>query len=666
MFKTIKTNLSSFLISRKIFGWIIPALALSFSSAAWAMSDEALFQHARESYAAKNEIALSEDAAQLKSQEYLLAPYADYWLMLLKLDHFDNSAEDNAEARDFLDKYVDYPFADRLRGEWLKKLGKQQNWPLFFEQYTNYKREDVLIQCYALLGHSQLGDADISSQVKALWFTTADLPGICNQVFDIEQKNGELTINDIWARFRMALQEGKLPLAKSITGRLPNINNADLKLLDRAYQTPQTLFDKKPISTKSRFGLEVNLFAIDRLARTKLELAISSFRKVQNNFDVDNRAFAWGRIAYHAARAHSPEALDLFLLAGSTHLDREQLAWKARAALRSQDWSTLLETIAAMQTKQQDENAWRYWKARALREQGQVVEANAIFSQLSKERHYYGWLAAEELESMMSNPEPQYSTTDNEVTAIASLPAIKRAFELQRLDMRWEAKSEWVWATRSFDDKQLLAAAEYAARQKWYDIAIITADNTRQIHDFNLRYPTPYREIMKNSAAEMKVDEAWIYGLTRQESRFMHYAKSGVGASGLMQLMPATAKWAAKRMGLTGYSNDMIHDLNTNIEIGTYYMRHTLDLMNGQTVMATAAYNAGPSRAKRWMAPQPMEAAVYIETIPFAETRNYVQKVMANAHIYAARLGKPIQTLKARLGIIPGSNKIEETEEDNE
>ena len=139
----------------------------------------------------------------------------------------------------------------------------------------------------------------------------------------------------------------------------------------------------------------------------------------------------------------------------------------------------------------------------------------------------------------------------------------------------------------------------------------------------------------------------------------MHYAKSGVGASGLMQLMPATAKWAAKRMGIDDYSHDKIHELDTNIDIGTYYMRYTLDLMYGQPVMATAAYNAGPSRAKRWIAAAPLEAAIYIETIPFSETRNYVQRVMANAHIYASRLGTKIQSLKSRIGVIPGNGKVE-------
>jgi soluble lytic murein transglycosylase len=312
-----------------------------------------------------------------------------------------------------------------------------------------------------------------------------------------------------------------------------------------------------------------------------------------------------------------------------------------------------------MQPKQLEEGAWRYWKARALKEQNRTSEANAIFSPLAKERHYYGWLAADELESMLGNPDENYTVTDAEVTAVASQPAIKRAIEFQRLDMRWEAKSEWVWATRNFSDQQLLAAAEYAMRQKWYDIAISTADNTKKIHDYNLRYPTPYRDLMRMSANSEGLDEAWVYGLTRQESRFMHYAKSGVGASGLMQLMPATAKWVAKRLGMDNFSHDMVHVVGTNIEIGTHYMRHTLDLLNGQAVLATAAYNAGPSRAKRWMASEPLEGAIYMETIPFSETRNYVQKVMANAHFYAPRLGTPMQTLKSRLGIIPGSGKPE-------
>lgn len=634
-----------------------------------AMSDQSLFQHARESYAAKNELALAEDVTQLKVQQYSLAPYADYWLMLLRLEQADS-----AEVESFLTQYADLPFAERLRGEWLKKLGKQQNWPLFFEQYAGFKREDNAVQCYALLGKSVEEDPNVSVQIKNIWLTTTDLPSNCNQLFDVAQKSGALSVDDVWERLRLALQNGKLGLAKAIAARLPDFDQKNIKLLDVANQTPKLLLTNKADTAKTsrkksvnnisasfrtREGVEINLFALDRLARTDILDAIEVLDQLQNKLATEDRAFAWSRIAYHAARTHHPRALDYYALAKGVRLDKEQLAWQVRAALRANAWDVVISAIAAMQPEQQQEGAWRYWKARALNEKGMHVEANAILGPLSTERHYYGWLAAEELDSVMGNMQQEYKVSDVEVTAIASQPAIKRALELQRLDMRWEAKAEWVWATRGFDDKQLLAAAEFAARQKWYDIAISTADNTKQLHDFDLRYPTPYRDLFRAAALNEGVDEAWIYGLARQESRFMHYAKSGVGAAGLMQVMPTTAKWAAKRMGLSGYSNDLIHDLTTNVGIGTYYMRYTLELMKGQAVMATAAYNAGPSRAKRWLASEPLEAAIYVETIPFAETRNYVQKVMANAQMYAPRLGGATQSLKARLGVIPGLSKPE-------
>ena len=645
-------------------------------SHAMAMSDQALFNSARDAYAARNELRLASDVDQLKARQYVLAPYADYWLMMLKLEQVRDE-----EIQNFLLQYDDMPFSERVRGEWLKKLAKDQNWVPFFDEYAKFRRDDVAVQCYALQGHLQLADSNVNEKIKTLWFTTADLPSSCNPLFDAMQASGVLTTEDIWTRIRMALFEGKTGLVKSITARLPDISDVNLKLLDSAYQAPQSLLEnkanivktggkKKSVSVsasfKTRFGIEVNLYALDRLARTNVDAAVTVFERLADKLSEDNRSVAWGRIAYHAARMHHTNAMAYYALAKNTVLDREQLAWKARSALRAGEWKVALEAIAAMSSVQAEEGAWRYWKGRALRELGQLVEANAIFGPLSRERHYYGWLAAEELESVIGNAHEQYSVNDLEVAAIASQPAIKRALELQSLDMRWEAKSEWVWATRGFDDKQLLAAAEYALRQKWYDIAITTADNTRQLHDFNLRYPVPYRDLFRAAARNENIDEAWIYGLTRQESRFMHYAKSGVGASGLMQIMPATAKWAAKRMGLTSYSQDKIHDLPTNVGIGTYYMRYTSDMMNGQTVMATAAYNAGPSRAKRWLANEPLEAAIYIETIPFAETRNYVQKVMANAQMYAPRLGANIQTLKSRLGVIPGRGMPDKIYAENE
>jgi soluble lytic murein transglycosylase len=635
---------------------------------ALALTDQALFQHAREVYAAKNEIALAEDVDELNKREYILAPYADYWLMLLRLDKAEV-----AEVERFLSRNGDLAFAERLRGEWLKKLGKQQEWQLFFEHYRNYKRDDVAVQCYAMLGKYQAEGAGeaLVEQTKKLWMTTADLPSTCNPLFDAMQKEGVIDAKELWARFRMALHDGKLGLAKNIAGRISGFDTQSLKLIEVVNQTPGLLFGAKAQTGKSsqkksaakvtasfgnREGVEIHLFALDRLARTNLTEAAKVLEKVQPQFSPADRAFAWGRLAYHAARVHHPKALSYFELAKNTLLDKEQLAWKVRAALREKNWDVVDITVAQMQPEQLQEGVWRYWRGRALNEKGLVGEANKFLGPLSRERHYYGWMAAEDLGSVMGNTYQEHKVSDLEVAAIASHPAIKRALELQRLDMRWESKAEWVWATRHFDDKQLLAAAAFAMQQQWYDVAIATADNTKELHDFDLRYPTPYRALFHEAAANEGVDESWIYGLVRQESRFMHYAKSGVGAAGLMQIMPATAKWAAKRMGMHGYKQELIHDLDTNVGIGTYYMRYTLELLNGHPVLATAAYNAGPSRAKRWLSSAPMESAIYIETIPFAETRTYVQKVMANAQMYAPRLGKSPISLKTRLGLVPGTS----------
>jgi soluble lytic murein transglycosylase len=382
-------------------------------------------------------------------------------------------------------------------------------------------------------------------------------------------------------------------------------------------------------------------------------------------FSREDQAYAWGRMALQAARQHDPQALDWFEKAESAPLDAEQLAWKARATLRARNWDELLAVAAAMPQSQQEEPAWRYWKGRALKEKNNPAAANALFLPLSRERSFYGVLAEEEMGAAIGSPPSSYRASEADVAALQLVPGIQRATEFFRMDLRWEAKSEWLLATRNFDDRQLIAAAELAFRQEWYDVAISTADKTALTHDFALRYPTPYRDMMDSFVRDTQLDEAWVYGLIRQESRFVSIARSGVGASGLMQVMPATAKWIAKRMGMSDYHPGLIHRAETNIQLGTYYLRHVLDQMKGQSVMATAAYNAGPSRPKRWADDKPMEGAIYAETIPFAETRDYVQKVMANAHFYAHRLGQKLQTLKQRIGVVVGREEALAAE-DNE
>ena len=634
----------------------------SFAGSLFNTSGDDEFLQARAAYDKKNAIALSDYVQQLQNQHYILAPYADYWLMLLNLEDADNQT-----VTEFINTYNEYPFADRLRGEYLKKLAKNAEWESFSGEIANYQLEDPAVACYAAESSAILGDVSVLEGAKSLWLQAKEQAANCASLYDRMQASGALTEDDIWARFRLSLADNRITLAKAVVKRSKFFELNQYKLIDNAYTNPSAVLAKKSNLIKNRFGRELNLFALNRIAKTNPQQALSAFNQVSYLFTPEDKTYFYGRLALQAAQRHEPQAMQWFKLAAGaelnkTQLNKDQLAWFVRSALREKNWLLVMNAIAKMPADQAQEAAWRYWKARALKAKNQTLEANILFAKLSTERHFYGWLAQEELEGFITAPLSTYKVTNAEVTEIANTPAFVRAEALQRLDFRLEAKSEWVQATKDFDDKQLLAAAEFAARKKWYDLAILTADKTTETHDFAQRYPTPYRDLMQSAAGEQNVDVAWVYGITRQESRFMHYAKSGVGASGLMQLMPATAKWAASRAGISNYRSSMIRELDTNIALGTYYMSYTKDLMNGQEVMATAAYNAGPNRAKKWMAATPLEGAIYAESIPFTETRLYVQKVMANAHIYAHQLGlKPI-TLKQRLGMIPGNRAITNVE----
>jgi soluble lytic murein transglycosylase len=629
------------------------------ASKAYAITGDAEFLQARVAYDKKNAITLTEYVQQLQSQNYILAPYADYWLMLLNLEDADNQT-----VTDFISQYSDYPFADRLRGEYLKKLAKRQDWENFASEVSYYQLEDSAVACYAAESSAVLGDASVLEGAKSLWMQPKEQAANCANLYDRMQAAGVLSEEDIFGRLRLALEDSRIALAKSIIKRSKTFVANQSLLIDKAHNSPSVVLAKKIISFKTRLGRELNLYALGRLAKTNSQQALSAFNRVVDSLQPEDRHYFYGRLAWYAAQRHEPEALQWFKRAETIPLNKEQLAWFARAALREKNWDTVLAVTSKMLPEQAAEGAWRYWKARALKAKNQTLEANTLFAKLSTERHFYGWLAQEEIDDAMSAPLNTQKVADEEVAEIASIEAFQRVEALQRVDLRWEAKAEWAHATKQFDDRQLLAAAEFAQRRKWYDLAIITADKTTETHDFALRYPTPYRDLIESSAADNEVDEAWVYGITRQESRFMHYAKSGAGATGLMQLMPATAKWIAGRAGVGGYHNGMIHELDTNITLGTYYMGYTKDLMNGQEVLATAAYNAGPSRAKKWMAATPLEGAIYAETIPFTETRLYVQKVMANAHLYAPRLGLKSMPLKQRLGVIPSKFGMMSTDQE--
>jgi soluble lytic murein transglycosylase len=359
-------------------------------------------------------------------------------------------------------------------------------------------------------------------------------------------------------------------------------------------------------------------------------------------------------LATHAARRHLPEALDWFGKAGEMPLSDEQLAWRARIALRQENWPEVKSAIERMSPSESHEPVWIYWLGRSLCALGAQEDGRTLLGRIAGEHHFYGRLAAEELEIPLEIPPKAAPPTRKEIAEVAARAGMQRALALYRLGLRTEAVAEWLWTIRTMDDRALLAAAELAKRNGIWDRAINTADRTVAEHDFTLRYPAPYSKVLSKQARVRKLDEPLLFGLVRQESRFIADARSSAGAVGLMQLLPSTARLVAKKIGMKGFHPSRLGRPEVNAALGAFYLRQVLDEFGGNAALAAAAYNGGPGRARRWCDAKPLEGAIYVETIPFAETRQYVKKVMTNAVYYAALSGGEQRSLKSRLGTIGG------------
>ena len=622
-------------------------LILLMTTSALAGQDDD-FLAAREAFRSGNARQLAALAARL--QDSPLEVYAAYYQLKMNLD-----TADVGSIRSFLARPADTPLIDRMRAEWLKTLGKKQQWDLFDSEYPKLKNADVELICYALQSGMRYRETSSLKEARDLWFSAKEMPDSCTVPIDAAISAGVISEQDIWQRLRLALEAGNVTLAKSLAARLSGRRAISAVALDRAMDNPGRYLEKATI--KSDGQRVVALFALLCMARQSPDMAMARWEKIKARFSESERSYFYGWLAYEAARKHDARALQWYVQAADAPLNDQQQAWRVRAALRAQNWGDVLAGIEAMASAQQNEATWRYWKARALQTLGRHVDAQEIFVPLSVEHTFYGELAREEisLTPVLSVMQPAFQPDKRDLEDMERLPGVQRALALYRMDLRTDALREWNWTIRNFNDQQLLTAAELARRHEMYDRAINTAEKTVILHDFSLRYLAPYRAVMRQHIQENGLEEAWVYGLMRQESRFVTTARSGVGATGLMQVMPTTARWIAGKLGLKDYRSALLQQLDTNLLLGMYYMKNMLASLDGSPVLASAAYNAGPGRARRWRADVPMEGAIYIETIPFDETRDYVKKVMSNTMYYAQEFGAPARSLKMRLGII-GAN----------
>jgi soluble lytic murein transglycosylase len=625
-------------VSNRLLGRTVLALALSAPIYACAGAQDDLLA-ALDAYRANDTARLGHIAASMPADP--LQGYPAYWLTLKALDK-----NDDTQASSFLARNPPGYTTDRIRREWLKKLGKAQNWATFESEWNKLPAEsrDEETQCYG--DQLTLRQGRLPANIDR-FLAARPLPDGCNSLIATLAQHQLVSQDWLWQRLRLLLSGNYATQAKQLAA------SSGLPF------DPTQINMPGKVDPSTRGGQEILLYSIEIKGRTNPQVAATSLTALNGVLNKSTYGFAWGQLALQAARRQQmPDALQWFASADKTQLNNDQWEWWARAALRQGDWDTVRNVIQSMPKKLAAEPAWQYWLARAQRLDNKPAAANELLAHASQDRGYYGLLAREELGNALSPLPDRTAPSDADADVMQKTPAVVRALELfdlaesaRKPELRADAQNEWRWAMRGRTDMQLLAASEIARKAGFYDMAIYSAERTREQHDYSLRYLTPYREVTQRYAKQLGIDEAWIYGLIRQESRFATVAQSGVGASGLMQLMPKTARWVAQKMGL---SNTMaVNDIETNIQLGTWYLKYVLDKLSDNEVLATAAYNAGPSRARAWQGSQPMDGIVYAETIPFSETRSYVQKVMANAAYYASTMGHNGPSLRNRMGVIP-------------
>ncbi len=636
---------------RLILAGLCLAGSLSLPALAQEVSGDSQFLAAREAFRVGNRPRLEALADDLRG--HVLADYAQYYLLRQGLENQDPGA-----VQAFISRQEGAYLGDRLRADWLRVLAKQGAWQELRQQFAQLKAPDQEARCLGIQARLNLREAAALADGEALWLNLTDVPEACQPLF--ETMADRVGTEQLWTRVRLLFEVNKVAGARQVLRTLPPSQQPDPRQLDLVLdKTAAWLARLSPASIKERSSRELLALAMQRLARNDPAYAASQLERWSAQLGESEKAWAWGQVALQAARRHMGAAPDWFGRSQPGQLSTEGAEWQVRAVLRQRDWGAVRAAIESMPPTLRDKPEWTYWLGRAYKAGGRQEEARQLFERVAGQPSFYGNLADEELGRSIVIPPKAAPLQPQELAQARNNPGLARALAFFRLDMRLDAIREWNWAIRDMDDRQLLAAAELARQQQIYDRAINTADRTRSQHDYGLRFLAPFDTQVRPAAREQSLDDAWVYGLMRQESRFISNAKSSVGASGLMQLMPATAKWVARKIGLKDYDHRRVNDPQINLLLGTSYMRMVMEDLDNHPVLASAAYNAGPGRARRWRAEVPLEGAIYAETIPFSETRDYVKKVMSNAVYYSVLFNGQPASLRARLGMVPARPAVD-------
>jgi soluble lytic murein transglycosylase len=590
------------------------------------------------------------DYRKLEKQlrNYPLYPYLEFWDMRGNLQHVSNE-----DIADFIERYKGDSVSARMRQSWLYQLARQQDWKTFLEVYAG--NQPVTLQCYRLQAKIKTGQTKgLVDEALKLWMIGKSQVKNCDPVFKYLDDNDVITNELRWQRIRLAMQAGNPSLARYLAKPLPEEDRAWVELWREARNRPAKTLDSPKLKKDSPHAREIILYSVRRISQSNADLAFEKWAQLKPRYDFT--AAETGelekKMALSASWQRNPRAHEWMVAVPDGVVDAKLREWRIRTAVFDGNWPAVVTHTSNLAPEETQREEWRYWRAHALDRTGERARALDDFSRLARERDYHGFLAADFMNwpYEMGNQPIEYDPETLE--ALATQPGFIRARELYKAELFIDARREWYWITRNLSPDELKLAAVLAEQWGWHDRAILTVAQSKDYNDLNLRFPVNYQSEVRKIAQQYKLEPAHVYAVIRQESAFNKDARSHAGALGLMQLMPQTGRVTAKKHNIPLPSTSLLYQPDKNITIGSAYLKQVMDAYDDNIVLASAAYNAGPHRVKRWLPDDEKPAAQWIAMVPFNETRDYIQRILAYIAIYDWRLEQPATPIKKHMPII--------------
>lgn len=586
--------------------------------------------------------------------DYPLYPYLAFAELSRRLG---TATSDEIET--FLQRYSDTPLAWRLRRTWAKLLARRGHWQKFLDVYES--SDDATLRCQWLRALINADQADKAMpHVEAIWLVGRSQPPACDPVFKAWRSAGYLSRDLVWQRIGLAVRAGRPSLASYLARFL---DSEDRRLVSEwlaVRKQPARVVQVAHLDGDAKITEMILVYGIERLARRDPELAADTWERLRTRFAFSGAAVATvhRRLGLSYAFAGNAQALYWLNTIPETEMDDRAREWRILSAMNQGEWRQALEHLLTVQGGKKaaipSSQRWRYWTARALESLEWYDDADSIYADLGRERSYYGFLAADRIDHDYRLNHRTLEYSDHELRLLAAQPGAMRARELHSLGRAINARREWRMFTHGMSDEELARAAKLADGWGWHGRAILTVARTPHLDDLEMRFPLAYHDRVLEQARDKDLDPAWMYAIVRQESAFIADARSPAGALGLMQIMPGTGRKIGRSLERPLKNREQLLDADISLEFGSTYLRTLLDQLNGHPVLAAAAYNAGPHRVERWRpAEQNVSADLWIENIPYRETREYVRRVIAYTTIYERRLGRKSVRVSERLMPIP-------------